>query len=242
MQEYRAALITAAVVGKIDVRSIQPAADRREIQILQHAISKLLVLRPRPRGVEKESKGESGHPDLYLGNLTSWYRSLSQEQDWTDALRDSLRDVWPDFKSFRLVEVGLNTKALQLRFEGSNGPDSGVLFFDQLADGEKALVGLYMVRAALATGASQTVLMDEPDNYVGLPELQPWVLSLRELLDENHQAILVSHHPEILSNAGEGFGRYLWRDNHRSPTRIGPLKVPAGLTPGEAVARGWVDA
>ena len=242
MQEYRAALITAAVVGEIDVRSIQPAADRREIQILQHAISKLLVLRPRPRGVEKESKGESGHPDLYLGNLTSRYRSLSQEQDWTDALRDSLRDVWPDFKSFRLVEVGLNTKALQLRFEGSNGPDSGVLFFDQLADGEKALVGLYMVRAALATGASQTVLMDEPDNYVGLPELQPWVLSLRELLDENHQAILVSHHPEILSNAGEGFGRYLWRDNHRSPTRIGPLKVPAGLTPGEAVARGWVDA
>ena len=79
MQEYRAALITAAVVGKIDVRSIQPAADRREIQILQHAISKLLVLRPRPRGVEKESKGESGHPDLYLGNLTSRYRSLSKE-------------------------------------------------------------------------------------------------------------------------------------------------------------------
>src|SRR5438876_1117932 len=83
----------------------------------------------------------------------------------------------------------------------------------QLADGEKALVGLYMVRAALATGAAQTVLIDEPDNYVGLPELQPWVLSLRELLDEEHQAILISHHPEILSSAGEDFGRYLWRDN-----------------------------
>jgi predicted ATPase len=220
--------------------SIQPAGDRREIEILQQAISKLLVLRPSMRGVEKESKGESGHPDLYMGNLTSWYRSLSQEQDWTDALRDSLRDVWPDFKSFRLVDVGLNTKALQLRFEGSNGPDSGALFFDQLSDGEKALVGLYMVRAALATGASQTVLLDEPDNYVGLPELQPWVLSLRELLDESHQAILVSHHPEILSNAGEDFGRYLWRDNHTSPTRIGPLKVPDGLSAGEAIARGWV--
>jgi energy-coupling factor transporter ATP-binding protein EcfA2 len=220
--------------------SIQPAGDRREIAILQQAISKLLVLRPSPRGVEKESKGESGHPDLYMGNLTSWYRSLSQEQDWTDALRDSLRDVWPDFKSFRLVDVGLNTKALQLRFEGSTVPDSGALFFDQLSDGEKALVGLYMVRAALATGASQTVLIDEPDNYVGLPELQPWVLSLRELLDENHQAILISHHPEILSNTGEDFGRYLWRDNHSSPTRIGPLKVPEGLSPGEAMARGWV--
>jgi hypothetical protein len=32
----------------------------------------------------------------------------------------------------------------------------------------------------------------------------------------------------------------LWRDNHTSPTRIGPLKVPDGLTAGEAIARGWV--
>jgi energy-coupling factor transporter ATP-binding protein EcfA2 len=222
--------------------SIQPTGNRREIEILQQAISKLLIVRPSPRSLERESKGESGQPDLYMGNLISWYRSLSQEQDWTDALRESLRDVWPDFKSFRLVDTGLNTKALQLRFEGSNGSDSGALFFDQLSDGEKALVGLYMVRTALATGASQTVLIDEPDNFVGLPELQPWVLSLRELLDDNHQAILISHHPEILSNAGEDFGRYLWRDNHTSPTRIGPLKVPAGLNPGEAIARGWVRA
>lgn len=220
--------------------SIQPAGKRRDIELLQQAISKLLILRPSPREVEKESKGESAHPDLYMENLTSWYRSLYQEQDWTDVLRDSLQDVWPDFKSFRLVDVGINTKALQLRFEGSNGNDSGTLFFDQLSDGEKALVGLYMVRAALATGAAQTVLIDEPDNYVGLPELQPWVLSMRELLDDNHQAILVSHHPEILSSAGEDFGRYLWRDNHTSPTRIGPLKVPEGLSAGEAIARGWV--
>jgi predicted ATPase len=221
--------------------SIQPAGDRREIQILQQAVTKLLILRPSPRGAEKESKGESGRPDLYLGNLTSWYRSLSQEQEWTDSLRDSLQNVWPDFKSFRLVDFGLNTKALQLRFEGSNSRGS-VLFFDQLSDGEKALVGLYMVRAALATGASQTVLIDEPDNYVGLPELQPWTLSMRELLDENHQAILVSHHPEILSNAGTDIGRCLWRDNHTSQTRIGPLKAPAGVSPGEAIARGWVRA
>jgi len=220
--------------------SIEPTGSRREIAILQETVAKLLILRPNPRGMEKESKGESARPDLYLSNLTSWFRSLSQEQESTDALRNLLRDVWPDFKSFRLVDVGLNAKALQLRFEGSNGHESGVLFFDQLSDGEKALVGLYMVRAALATGAAQTVLIDEPDNYVGLPELQPWVLSMRELLDENHQAILISHHPEILSNAGEDFGRYFWRDSHTSPTRIGPLKVPAGLNPGEAIARGWV--
>jgi predicted ATPase len=220
--------------------SFQPKGNLKEIGILQGAISKLLILRPNPRNMERESKAESRRPDLNLNNLTSWYRSLSQEQEWTDVLRESLQEVWPDFKSFRLEDVGMNTKALKLRFEGWNGHDADGLFFDQLSDGEKALVGLYMVRVALATGAAQTVLIDEPDNFVGLPELQPWVLALRELLDENHQAILISHHPEILSNAGEDFGCYLWRDNHTSPTRIGPLNVPTGLSAGEAIARGWI--
>ena len=220
--------------------SIQPQGPLLEVAKLQTAMARLLILRPNPRGMERESKAELKHPDLYLTGLTSWYRSLSQDLDWTVALRDLLQEVWPDFRSLRLVDVGLNTKALQLRFDGSNGGSAGELFFDQLSDGEKALLGLYMVRAALATGAAHTVLIDEPDNYVGLPELQPWVLSLRELLDDEHQAILITHHPEVLSSAGKESGRYLWRDNHTSPTRIGPLNIPEGMAPGEAIARGWV--
>ena len=188
--------------------------------------------------MERESKAEARSPDLSMANLTSWYRSLYQEQEWTDALRDALRDVWPDFRSFKLVDAGMNTKALQLRFE-SEADKPTLLFFDQLSDGERALIGLYMVRAALETGAARTVMLDEPDNFVGLPELQPWVLAMRELLDDKHQLVMISHHPEILSNSGEANGRFLWRDNHTSPTRIGPLKVPEGMNAGEAIARGW---
>jgi predicted ATPase len=220
--------------------SIQPEGYLSEVEKLQEAMAKLLILRPNPRSMERESKAKAKRPDLYFTNLTSWYRSLAQDDEFRDSFRDVLRDVWPDFKSSKLEDVGLNTEALRLRFGSSNGQGVSELLFHQLSDGEKALIGLYMVRAALATGAAQTVLIDEPDNYVGLPELQPWVLSLRELLDENHQAILISHHPEILTSAGEANGRYLWRDNHTSPTRIGPLNVPEGMSPGEAIARGWV--
>jgi energy-coupling factor transporter ATP-binding protein EcfA2 len=220
--------------------SIQPRGGISSLAILQDAIKKLLILRPNPRGMERESKAESKFPDLYLTGLTSWYRSLSQDLDWTVALRDLLQDVWPDFRSFKLVDAGLSTKALQLRFDATSGGGACELFFERLSDGEKALIGLYMVRAALAAGAAQTVLIDEPDNYVGLPELQPWVLSLRELLDDEHQIILISHNPEILSSASQENGRYLWRDNHTSPTRIGSLNVPEGMNPGEAIARGWV--
>lgn len=225
--------------------AIQPrGVNLSKLELFQKEIAGLLVLRPNPRGMERESKAEARHPDLSMTNLTSWYRSLAQEQEWTDALRDALRDVWPDFRSFKLVDVGMNTKALQLRFE-TKASKPTLLFFDQLSDGERALIGLYMVRAALETGATRdtdatrTVMLDEPDNFVGLPELQPWVLSMRELLDEEHQLVLISHHPEILSSSGEANGRYLWRDNHTSPTRIGPLKVPEGMAAGEAIARGW---
>jgi energy-coupling factor transporter ATP-binding protein EcfA2 len=179
--------------------SIQPEGHLSELARLQEAMARLLILRPNPRGMERESKAKAKRPDLYFTNLTSWYRSLAQDDEFRDSFRDALRDVWPDFRSSKLEDAGLNTEALRLRFGPSNGQGASELLFHQLSDGEKALIGLYMVRAALATGAVQTVLIDEPDNYVGLPELQPWVLSLRELLDEEHQAIIISHHPEILS-------------------------------------------
>lgn len=210
-----------------------------KLALLQEEIAKLLILRPNPRSMESESKAEVKHPDLSMTNLTSWFRSLSQEQEWTDALRDSLKEVWPDFRSFKQVDAGLNAKALQMRFDAKSGKPV-FLFFDRLSDGERALVALYMVRSALEAGAVRSVLIDEPDNFVGLPELQPWVLSMRELLDDEHQLVLISHHPEILSSSGEENGRYLWRDNHTSPTRSGPLRVPAGLSPSEAMARGWI--
>ncbi len=212
-----------AALANIEPRGVNLS----KIALLQEEIAKLLILRPNPRSMERESKAEVRHPDLSMTNLTSWYRSLAQEQEWTDALRDALRDVWPDFRSFKLVDAGMNTKALQLRFESEAGKPT-LLFFDQLSDGERALIGLYMVRAALETGAARTVMLDEPDNFVGLPELQPWVLSMRELLDEKHQLVLISHHPEILSNSGEANGRYLWRDNHTSPTRIRPAQSAGG--------------
>ena len=102
--------------------TIQPrGVNLSKLALLQEEIAKLLILRPNPRSMERESKAEVRYPDLSMTNLTSWYRSLAQEQEWTDALRDALQDVWPDFRSFKLVDAGLNTKALQLRFESEAG-------------------------------------------------------------------------------------------------------------------------
>jgi hypothetical protein len=52
--------------------SIQPKGSLSELGKLQEAMSRLLILRPNPRGMERESKAKAKQPDFYLNNLTSW--------------------------------------------------------------------------------------------------------------------------------------------------------------------------
>ena len=213
--------------------SIQPVPERKEIEILQKALSSLLIVRPNVRSMEFESKTESSFPNFDFSNLTSWYRHLAQDQEFTDLLRGSLQSVWPDMKFLKLADAGMSFKVLELHFAGE------VIPFSCLSDGEKMLVSLYMIHAALAKGNTSSVFIDEPDNFVSLQELQPWLLSMSEIMDKHRQAILISHNAEILdSNPSRSvvFGR----DNHKSPTRIWPLDMPGGMSVRDALVRGWV--
>ncbi len=87
--------------------AVQPRGRIQNLALLQEEISKLLIVRPNPRNIERESRAESVYPNASLSNLNSWYRALSQEQEWTDALRVSLQGVWPDFRSFKLGFIAL---------------------------------------------------------------------------------------------------------------------------------------
>ena len=216
--------------------SIQSAnEDWRDIGLLQNAFANLIILQPNVKDFEPESKQESRFPSYDLANLTSWYRYLAQDTEFTDVFCASLEDVWPDdFTSLKLNDAGISTKWLGFRFRGIEQ-----LRFDQLSDGEKMLVGLYMIHAALSLGIVDTVMIDEPDNYVSLQELPPWLLSIAELIDKARQMLIISHNAEINENNPSG-SVYFWRDNHSSPTRIGPSNIPEDLSFGEALARGWV--
>ncbi|MDR2784226.1 MAG: AAA family ATPase [Treponema sp.] len=215
--------------------SIQPVPERREIELLQKALSSLLILRPDVHSIEAESKAENHFLNVNMSNLTSWYRYLSQDQECTDLLRESLKGVWTDLKFLILEDAGMSVKTLKLRFNGTD------LRFDKLSDGEKMLLGLYAVHAALSLGKVGTVMIDEPDNFVSLQELQPWLLAMSELTDSAHQVLLISHNAEIIDgNPSAGF--FFWRDSHSSPTRVGGLEAPEGMTAGEALARGWLGS
>ena len=213
----------------------QPSNSQRKIKELQQSLSSLIILRPNVGMFENESKFELKYPSIDLSNVISWYRHFAQDQDWTDVLRASLQMIWPDdFKSLKLSELGASIKQLELNFSGE------LLRFGQLSDGEKMLVALYIVHAVLSTTKnSLTVLIDEPDNFISIQELQPWMLEICEIADEMRQVILISHNSDILENSPSQI-QYFYRDNHSSPTRIKPLEIQKGLTIREALARGWV--
>ena len=114
--------------------------------------------------------------------------------------------------------------------------------FNELSTGQRALVVLYTLLNCLEEDDT-ALLIDEPDNFVAVEEIQPWLLALRDRIDRGGlQALLISHHPELLNYLARESGIRLFRQCN-SPTRVAPFGGVSGstLTPAEQVARGWVD-
>ena len=114
--------------------------------------------------------------------------------------------------------------------------------FDEISDGQRALVALYGL-IHLASGQGYTLFLDEPDNYVALAEIQPWLMSLEDACgDAVSQAVITSHHPELIDYLGSENGVLLHRDSSGVVTTRRPEvsdSDAAGLKLSELIARGW---
>jgi hypothetical protein len=88
-----------------------------------------------------------------------------------------------------------------------------------------------------------TLCLDEPENFVALPEIQPWLTALYDHCEAgNMQALLISHHPELINYLlASPIGIWFDRQANR-PTRTKRIAVNNGdgLPASELVARGWI--
>ena len=110
----------------------------------------------------------------------------------------------------------------------------------EMSDGQRVLLGIYAV-AQYAMGEETTICFDEPDNFVALREIDPWLQSVSERRrDPVAQVLLISHHPELLNRMAFGQGLLFDRPDARH-VRVRPFDDTAatGLSPAELVARGW---
>ncbi|HEX5754489.1 MAG TPA: ATP-binding protein [Archangium sp.] len=205
---------------------------------------RLYVVRIDPRRMTGRSEAEQATPAEDLSNFASWYRHLAQERlNEVVRLRDDLRGIFDGFDALILKSGGEGIRMLRALWRreasGASVSASDEYTFDELSEGQRALIGLYTLLHFLS-GSGATLCLDEPDNFVALSEIQPFLLALRE--QEHLQALLISHHPEVINLLAPESG--LWFERiANGPVRVGPFQAPpeAAVPAAELVARGWED-
>jgi predicted ATPase len=192
-----------------------------------------------PKQFQAETVSEEPLLQSDGGNLASWYRHQIQErQDLAIEVVETLRKVLDDFQSILLESVGSEARVFIVVFKGKN--KSYKLRLDELSDGQRTLIALYsLVNFA---GDQDVLFLDEPDNYLSLAEIQPWLMALSDTCGTRpRQAIICSHHPELIDYFGGEAGVLLKRESSGSITtrRLREIAVDAGLKLSEIIARGW---
>lgn len=232
--------------GRSGIGVLNERSDNRKITRFRHALANFIIASPCPPLFESESRSEDSRADTlgpFLEDFVGWYRGAAQEN--MGAIGDlfsALREVLPGFKSMDMVESGENSRALKVSFrrpDGNGGADR--LSFSQLSDGQKMLVALYSLMFLAAD--RPYLFLDEPDNYLALREIQPWLaLASEQCGDTLEQLVLISHHPVTIDYLAGASGRWFFRDG-TGPVRVStePPKLKDGLALSEIVARGWEE-
>jgi predicted ATPase len=159
-----------------------------------------------------------------------------------------LQEGLPGLAWLRLLPYGQDGRVLKASFENQS-PDGAQVtrsefFLNELSEGQRALIVLYSFFGVLKlSGGAWTLCIDEPDSFVSLREIQPWLHALMDSIETSKlQALLVSHHPELINPLAKDHG--LWIERVKGgPARAMPIAEDGtGLSPSELVARGWVNA
>jgi energy-coupling factor transporter ATP-binding protein EcfA2 len=205
-------------------------------------ISRLYCIQMNPYAMSAESKEEAPYPLRDFSNYASWYRHLvQQEPGVADALSEYMSPIILGFRQFSLAKRGETTRLLRVQMRGDS-KRTPPYDFTELSEGQRALAGLYTL-LALMKETPVTLCVDEPDNFVALPEIQPWLLELHDVVEEHgSQALIISHHPELINYLAPR-DAVLFSRAPEGPVRVAPFAPESDepLTAAEIVARGWEE-
>ncbi|HEX2571557.1 MAG TPA: AAA family ATPase [Polyangia bacterium] len=171
-------------------------------------------------------------------NFAAWLLMFDRRfPERREAMERQVAAVLPAFRRFHLVPEGEQFR-LVTEWRSASGK-TGRFDFNELSDGQRLIAVLAGIAVATeAEGRASTLVLDEPDNYVALPEIQPLLLSLMD--QPGMQLIVASHHPEIIDLMAKDYGIVFTREDDIGPVRVERWQAAPdeALTPSELVARG----
>ncbi len=224
--------------------TIAERRDNTRLSWFKRWLGGLLCVAPDPWRMQGIAEQESRNPDQHLTNFADWYRHLRQEMDQQEYIKD-LSEVIEGFITMRLEGAGEGRREIKVRMSASENATppkrDNEYILSELSEGQRVLIGLYAVmHFALKPGT--TVCFDEPDNFIALGEVQPWLSRVLDQTedDSGSQVLIVSHHPELLNRMAFKEGILIDRPAGRH-ARARPFDDPSqtGLSAAELVLRGW---
>ncbi|MEY3759572.1 MAG: hypothetical protein RIR39_1063, partial [Pseudomonadota bacterium] len=200
----------------------------------------LFVVRINPYEMASTINKANAEIKTDFSNYAEWFAHLNEKnRRGVSTFEKEMRDILPGFDFFRIEQAG-QLKVLQVDFENTaNKKDIISYYFNELSEGQKVLIALYAL--VYCTPENSLICIDEPENFLALPEIQPWLNELREQCKErNIQALLISHHPSLINFLATYSGYWFSRqDNH---TRIEKItkQDDDGLPIAQLIEMGWL--
>lgn len=206
---------------------------------------KLFCLQIDPLRMTATTSGTESELDYHATNFVDWYRHrIATDMGATIRVYEALSGMYEEFKGLTLDRQGGDVQHLHVQIGVVDEPLGKPRFvpysFGDLSDGERALIALYTLVQVLAE-SDVTLCLDEPDNFIALQEIHPWLLAVEQAVSAGDaQALLISHHPEMIDFLARDCGLYLER-THNGPTRIQHNlgDEDTSLSASRRIARGW---
>lgn len=224
---------------------LEPRPENQLLTALIHDIlPNLWFLRLDPSAIELVSRAEELSLDVDARNFASWYRHLAQERpEDLSGLFELIRNMLTNFRSLKTVSGGKDgrERLLVARFAYGQQEDYFQIDFDDLSDGERAVIVLSCVLWD-SLEAPKILLLDEPENFVGLSSIQPWLVELGDALRDKGQLFLISHHPEVIDYLAADHSLLFERPDG-GPTRVrrAVFDRDEGFNASELIKKGLVD-
>lgn len=219
--------------------NIDPSVAKQMARLVsfKEFMGKLWRVQPNPFAIEAASKQDDTFLARYGNNFASFFSYLNSERpEARTELESRLCDALPGFRNLLFRRVG-DGKLLLASFSDENKAAVEYVL-SELSEGQRVLAVLYAAVCGLVLPGS-VLCFDEPDNFVSLSEIQPWLQFLRDELERRGgQAMIISHHPEVMDYLALDS---LWRFERPSgPVIARPLEVDSDslLKLSELVARG----
>ena len=181
------------------------------------AVGNMLICEPNPKNMSVFSVNtiDLAFPDGSFRNIVSVYAYLSQTHpEVIYKLWEQLKEINPSFVQTK-ADITQYGKTIYTSYKVNDKSEIVQLNLSQISDGERKQLALYLLLYAYIE-KGMTVLIDEPENYLDLREVQPWCAELDDICNGSEnggQCIIASHHPETIDYFANNYAIWLSRLN-----------------------------